>query len=103
MTADFFLSLQTKNVGYWFKRDYQQSKTLFDSYCQALTAYDWQERSWPLPTGPALFTNAIWIGDCNAQHVVVLLSGTHGVEGYCGSAAQSYLLNCLQQGWLILP
>ncbi|MBB4577572.1 M14 family metallopeptidase [Rhizobium lentis] len=40
------------------------------------------------PADERLFTDVAWFGDPDAQHVGVLISGTHGVEGYCGSAGQ---------------
>lgn len=40
------------------------------------------------PAGEELFTDVAWYGDPDARRVGVLISGTHGVEGYCGSAGQ---------------
>lgn len=40
------------------------------------------------PSGEALFTDAAYFGDPQARQLLVLISGTHGAEGYCGSAAQ---------------
>lgn len=40
------------------------------------------------PDGGILQTDCAWIGDRDATKVLVLVSGTHGVEGYCGSGAQ---------------
>lgn len=40
------------------------------------------------PSGETLATDAVWIGPEDASHVLVLISATHGVEGFCGSAAQ---------------
>ena len=40
------------------------------------------------PDGGDLFTDCAWIGPADAKAVLVLVSGTHGVEGYCGSGAQ---------------
>lgn len=40
------------------------------------------------PSGEKLFTDVAWFGHPSARHVGVLISGTHGVEGYCGSAGQ---------------
>ncbi|MDP9138100.1 MAG: M14 family metallopeptidase, partial [Pseudomonadota bacterium] len=33
------------------------------------------------------FCEAAWLGPAGAQSVLVLIAGTHGVEGFCGSAA----------------
>lgn len=40
------------------------------------------------PEGEALAADVAWLGDRDAEAVLVLLSATHGVEGFCGSAAQ---------------
>jgi hypothetical protein len=40
------------------------------------------------PAGEALSTDVAWLGADDASKVVVTLSSTHGVEGYCGSGFQ---------------
>lgn len=40
------------------------------------------------PRGRQLSTDVAWFGDRRAPKVGLLISATHGVEGYCGSAAQ---------------
>jgi hypothetical protein len=40
------------------------------------------------PDGKDLSTDLAWWGPKDAERVLVLISGTHGVEGYCGSGAQ---------------
>ncbi|QQO35581.1 M14 family metallopeptidase [Bradyrhizobium diazoefficiens] len=40
------------------------------------------------PRGEELSTDVAWFGDRRAPKVAIMISGTHGVEGYCGSAAQ---------------
>lgn len=40
------------------------------------------------PSGEALFTDVAYFGRVDAKRILVLISGTHGAEGYCGSAAQ---------------
>jgi len=42
----------------------------------------------PGPRGEELTTEVAWIGPADAEKVFVAVSGTHGVEGFCGSAAQ---------------
>lgn len=44
------------------------------------------------PDGEPLWTDAAWIGAPDAQDVLVVLSGVHGVEGYCGSGVQQDLM-----------
>jgi len=40
------------------------------------------------PDGGAISTDVAWIGPRDAKAVLVMISGTHGVEGFCGSGAQ---------------
>lgn len=42
----------------------------------------------PGPAGEELTTDIVWIGPKDATKVFVMASGTHGVEGFCGSGAQ---------------
>jgi predicted deacylase len=50
-----------------------------------------------------LSCDSLWIGDEAAKTVWVFISGTHGVEGYCGSAAQRFLLDHLLHDKVSLP
>ena len=43
-------------------------------------------------SGEALYTDIAVIGGADASKVLIISSGTHGVEGYCGSALQLYAL-----------
>jgi hypothetical protein len=47
------------------------------------------------PNGETLATDVAWFGPRDAAHVLVMVSATHGVEGFCGSGAQ---LDCLDYG-----
>ena len=40
------------------------------------------------PAGEELAADVAWHGPPDAPSVLILVSGTHGVEGYCGSGAQ---------------
>ncbi len=44
------------------------------------------------PQGEALITDTAWIGPADARAVVVIIAGTHGIEGFVGSAIQLDLL-----------
>ncbi|TGT53188.1 DUF2817 domain-containing protein, partial [Mesorhizobium sp. M2E.F.Ca.ET.166.01.1.1] len=44
------------------------------------------------PSGEALYTDAAYFGPADAKKLLVLVSGTHGPEGYIGSAAQLLFL-----------
>jgi hypothetical protein len=48
------------------------------------------------PQGQALFTDIAWLGATDAPNLVIIGSGTHGVEGLCGSGIQSALLETRQ-------
>jgi len=79
-----------------FGSDYVTKRTQFLSAAQAagaqLTAYEHPEQG---PDGEALFADVAWIGAENAKRVYVIVSGTHGVEGICGSGVQT---SWLQRG-----
>ena len=55
------------------------------------------------PNGEELFTDSVWIGEQQAENVVVILAGTHGVEGLAGSAIQTDLLQLLAKRQLSCP
>jgi len=55
------------------------------------------------PEGEALSTDTVWIGDKDAPKVLVLISGTHGIEGFAGSAVEIDFLNLLRAGQFIIP
>lgn len=44
------------------------------------------------PDGSPLSTDIAWLGELQAQQVLLVSSGLHGVEGFAGSAVQSALL-----------
>jgi hypothetical protein len=50
------------------------------------------------PHGGVLSTDTIWLGDPDAGSVLVLISATHGIEGFCGSAIQFDLLERIGHG-----
>ncbi len=45
------------------------------------------------PAGEGLFLDVARIGPKDARHVLVVGCGTHGIEGYSGSAVQTHWLN----------
>ncbi|MFL6577776.1 MAG: M14 family metallopeptidase [Povalibacter sp.] len=51
----------------------------------ALSEYSYSERG---PGNEVLTTDVAWLGPRDARNVLVTVSGTHGVEGFCGSGAQ---------------
>jgi len=51
----------------------------------------------PALDGGPLSCDAAWVGDPDAENVLVTVSGTHGVEGFAGSAVQVADLRHLSQ------
>jgi hypothetical protein len=72
-----------------FSEDYQSARTKFLEAAReagaALDSVDHPERG---PDGGALATDLAWFGPRDAESVMVMLSATHGAEGFCGSGAQ---------------
>ncbi|MDT8407176.1 MAG: DUF2817 domain-containing protein [Methylococcales bacterium] len=69
--------------------------------------FEQQQLSYPCagvgPDNEPLVTDTVWIGAQNASRVVVIIAGTHGVEGFTGSAIQIDLLHLLIKGVAHVP
>ena len=72
-----------------FASDYAAARTKFIAAANAAGA---TLRNYRNPhTGPAgeeLWTDAAWLGPAQAPKILVTISATHGVEGFCGSGSQ---------------
>ena len=55
------------------------------------------------PEGEALFTDTVWIGAEDAGKVVVLIAGTHGIEGFAGNAIEIDILHLITDGLIVIP
>ncbi len=70
--------------------DYQTARTLFLDRARSagaeITSTVHPERG---PAGEELAMDTAWFGPRDAERVVVTVSGTHGAEGFAGSALQS--------------
>jgi len=55
------------------------------------------------PEGEELMTDTVWIGPEDASNVLVLLGGTHGIEGFAGSAIQIDQLALIATGDVAIP
>ncbi|MGY6274623.1 DUF2817 domain-containing protein [Methylomonas sp. MgM2] len=55
------------------------------------------------PNGEELATDTLWLGNADAENVLVVIGGTHGVEGLTGSAIQTDLLQLLAGRRLTCP
>src|ERR1700733_1830036 len=72
-----------------FASDYSEARDKFLSAARVANAtmarYDNPTKG---PKGEALSTDVARIGPEDAKKIVVTISSTHGVEGYCGSGFQ---------------
>lgn len=77
----------------YFSADYGEARQRFRASAEAAGAVP-EARPHPLtgPWGETLATDLAWLGPADAERVLVTLSATHGVEGFCGSG--------VQLGWL---
>ena len=84
-----------------FASDYLASRTRFRA---AAEAAGFELRAYPIgltgPRGEELTVDFAVQGDPGAKRVVVVSSGTHGIEGFYGGAVQTAVLeNELAKGW----
>lgn len=72
-----------------FSADYRAAREKFLAAAAlaggALRAYVNPQKG---PDGETLAADAAWFGPADAEKVLVTVSATHGVEGFCGSGAQ---------------
>ena len=73
----------------YFTNSYAKARYNFLACCSSEATFT---ESWQHPLrgveGEKLYVDLAWFGDVAAKKVLVLLSGTHGVEGFCGSGIQ---------------
>jgi len=77
-----------------FPKDYRTARANFIAACEGADL-GVTTRMHPNETGPdgkPLFLDTTTIGPLESSKALLLISGTHGVEGYFGSAAQTGLL-----------
>ena len=79
-----------------FAQTYAEARAKFLAAARAANA-DLESHLHPLtgPAGEALATDVAWLGPRDAPAVMSVVSGTHGVEGYCGSGV---LVDWLRRG-----
>lgn len=82
--------IENIDIATCFSEDYAEARRRFLAACAAVGAklrpYVNPERG---PRAEELATDVAWIGPDDARVVLAAVSGTHGVEGFCGSAAQT--------------
>jgi len=93
-----FESLQTPALSD-YPQSYQQARARFLELLGKL-AHPVQHDAVLFPVigaqGEALYLDTAWIGNPDAAKVLVLISATHGVEGFAGSAIQQDVLHQLE-------
>ena len=76
-----------------FSSDYDTARRRFlESCAEAGAAVESHQAPAVGPADEPLFTEVAWLGPPAAERVLVTISATHGIEGFCGSA--------VQRGWL---
>ncbi len=72
-----------------FSASYEEASVAFRAAAQA-NGLEVERRRHPKrgPGGEALSCDVAWAGPRAARRVLVVVSGTHGVEGFCGSGIQ---------------
>ena len=82
------------SVSEYFCETYQQARNNFLVVCEnhQLDVWSYQNPAVKGADGEALYTDIAVVGNTGANKVLIISSGTHGVEGYCGSALQVYAL-----------
>src|SRR5262249_43630389 len=83
------------NVRDFFSSDYADARKRFSDVAKAagFTPERHVNAKVKGPRSEELSTEIVRIGPTNAENVILVTSGTHGVEGFCGSGAQV--------GWLV--
>ena len=77
----------------YFSSNYEEAREKFLRSCHnADASIESFKNPYPGPKGDMLFTDVALIGPNHANNILVLGSGTHGVEGFAGSAIQTGLL-----------
>jgi hypothetical protein len=73
-----------------FSTDYRQAR---EQFLAAVEEQGAKAESFVNPAargalGEVLSTDVVWLGPVVASNLLILISGTHGVEGFCGSGCQ---------------
>jgi hypothetical protein len=83
-------------VASFFSQSYAEARERFLAAAETAGAHLVDTYPHPLkgPDGGALATDVAWLGPRDAKKLLVMISSTHGIEGYCGSGCQiSWLAN----------
>jgi ribosomal protein S18 acetylase RimI-like enzyme len=76
-----------------FSRSYAEARSRFLSACaEAGAGLRSHRHALPGPDGAPLYLDEARFGAPGARRVLFVASGTHGIEGFCGSGIQTFLL-----------
>ena len=77
------------NINACFGADYSDARGRFlDAARMAGAQLTHHQNPLRGPKGEKLFTDVAWLGPADATRVLLTISATHGVEGFCGSGCQ---------------
>lgn len=100
MQASEFFHHALNDCDAFFSREFNLARQRFLDAGSDLTLSH-TNKSWQLEDD--LHCDTLWVGSHAAENVLVLISGTHGVEGYCGSGVQNFILQSIKQDLISLP
>ncbi len=82
------------DLEHYFSANYPQARGKFLQLCQdrGFAIQSYQNERAQAPDGSNLYMDLATLGRKDARRLLVLFSGTHGVEGYCGSGIQAALV-----------
>ncbi|NVJ50319.1 MAG: DUF2817 domain-containing protein [Gammaproteobacteria bacterium] len=100
MAVEIFLQHSVNHCENYFFHNYANARQQFLTTADSLGVTT-TEQTWSLTN--ELHCDSFWVGPETAENVLLLISGTHGVEGYCGSAVQTFILQAIGQGAITLP
>jgi hypothetical protein len=84
----------------FFAHNYADARSKFLNTSQSVGAILTQHAlpNYRGPNGEALFIDVAQLGAVSPKRLLILISGTHGVEGFCGSGCQvGYLADRVYQ------
>jgi len=82
------------SASHHFSGTYREARARFLDAARAVGArVNHHEHPLKGPEGETLATDVAWTGPEDATRILAIGSGTHGVEGYCGSGVQTALLS----------
>jgi|TARA_Y100001933_G_scaffold250589_1_gene287066 hypothetical protein len=86
--------LRVQTASPYFSGTYPEARTKFlEAARRAGARINHHEHPLKGPEGEVLATDVARIGPADASRILAIGSGTHGVEGYCGSGVQTALLS----------